>query len=310
MGAGGVGGYFGARLAQHGEPVSVVARGPHLEAIKAHGLRLRSVHGDASVRVPASDDPRELGEHDLVLFCVKGYDTEAASRQIEPVVGPATIVLSLQNGIDNETIIEPILGSGRVMGGSTRIVSTIAEPGVIEQSSESHRLDFGEMQGGRSERAERLLATFTAAGIDAHLSENIELTLWEKFLGLCPIACVSAAARTTLGETMVHEPTRRVMRGALEEIVAVAKAEGIDLGGDTAVERSMAFSSGRVEPNATASLYRDVVAGKRLEIDTLAGAVMRLGRQHDIPTPVHELLYGILYPAHYRAVQEFEAAGG
>jgi 2-dehydropantoate 2-reductase len=303
MGTGGVGGYFGGKLAKAGHPVAFVARGDHLRALQERGLSVRSDYGDFHVDVTASNDPSTLGPADVVLFCVKGYDTESAARQLQPVVGSDTMVISLQNGIDNETIIESILPKHSVIGGSCRIISTIEEPGVIVQTGRNHRFDFGEMGGGTSARCQQLLEVLTQAEIDAHLSENIQLTLWEKFLGLDPVSCISAAARCTIGEVFANPHTRSLQRQAMLEVIHIAAAQGIDLGGEAAADRQIDFSTRAVQFDGTTSLYRDAVAGKRLEIDTLAGAAIRLGKQYGVPTPVHEFLYAVLYPAHRRALQ-------
>lgn len=306
MGAGGVGGYYGGRLAAAGHEVSMVARGAHLAAIQQNGLTVRSEYGSWHVPVQASADPADLPSPDVVLFCVKGYDTEDACRALVPVVRPDTMVISLQNGIDNETVMEQILPAGTTVGGSCRIISTIAAPGVIEQSGTNHRFDFGELDGSDSERTRAFLAVLAEAGLDAQRSLDIRRTLWEKFLGLDPVACISAAARCTIGEVFANPWTLAVQRAAMLEVVALAAAEGVDLGGEAAVERAIGFSTRQVAFDGTTSMYRDVVAGKRIEIDTLAGAAIRLGEKHGIPTPVHRFLYGVLAPAHLRAVKALE----
>ncbi len=299
MGSGGVGGYFGALLARSGEAVTFIARGAHLEAIRRNGLEVRSVPGNFRVRAAATDDPASVGAVDLVLFAVKGYDTEAAGEQIRPLLGPETVVLCVQNGVDNEEKLEGLLGAGRVVGGVVHILSTIAAPGVIEQTAGPRRLKFGELDGRVTPRAERLLQVFKQAGVLAELSTQIQVDLWEKFLFIGAQGGVSALARLAIGEILACPETAAFYRGVMEEIAAVARARQVRLP-DDAVERAMAFAR-RLQPHMRSSLAHDLGQGNRLEVETLAGAVVRYGREAGVPTPLNFAIYACLKPYHQKA---------
>ncbi|HYL81011.1 MAG TPA: 2-dehydropantoate 2-reductase, partial [Candidatus Acidoferrum sp.] len=229
MGSGGVGGYFGGRLAQAGEDVTFIARGAHLEAIQRSGLMVQSAAGDFHVHPKATNDPATVGQVETILFSVKGYDTEAAGRQIRPMLGPDTAVVCVQNGVDNEEKLEAILGKGRVLGGVVHILSTISAPGIIAQTAGPRTLKFGELDGRSTPRAERLLKVFTGAGIQAELSTHILADLWEKFLFICAQGGVTALGRLSIGEILACPDTAVFYRGVMEEIAAVARAKGVRL---------------------------------------------------------------------------------
>src|SRR5215469_7942668 len=199
-GAGGVGGYFGGRLAQAGEEVHFIARGPHLQAIRDHGLIVRSVKGDFATRVSATDDPADVGPCDFVLFCVKTFDTEAAAARLGPLVGGRTAVISLQNGVENEDAIARAVGADHVMGGAAFIFAEVAEPGVIVHTGGPASITFGELDGRASQRAKRLLACSEQAGFGAELSASITTVLWAKLAFICAQAGLTAAVRLPIGE--------------------------------------------------------------------------------------------------------------
>jgi 2-dehydropantoate 2-reductase len=294
VGAGGVGGYFGGRLALAGEDVHLLARGPHLAAIREEGLRVRSVAGDFEVAVPATDDPAEVGPCDDVLFCVKSYDTEVAAALLEPLIAEATAVVSLQNGIDNEEKIGRAVGREHVLGGVAFIFSTIAEPGVINQIGGPRRILFGEMDGSKSERAEGLAVACRAAGIDAAASDDIRRLLWDKLAFICAHAGVTAGVRLPIGEVREIPETMHTFRHIVDEVRAVAAAEGVELGRDV-VERHVAFARS-LEAGSFSSLYHDLVHGRRMELEALHGEVVRRARSHGVPVPVCETIYGLLRP--------------
>ncbi len=300
MGSGGVGGYFGGLLARSGEAVTFIARGAHLEAIRQNGLEVRSVAGDFHVRPAATEDPASLGPVDLVLFAVKGYDTESAGERLRPLLGAETSVLCVQNGVDNEEKLERIVGAGRVLGGVVHILSTIAAPGVISQTAGPRTLKFGELDGRATPRVEQLLTVFRQAGILAELSTQIQVDLWEKFLFICAQGGVSALARLSIGEILACPETTVFYRGVMEEIAAVGRVRGIRLPED-AVERAMAFARG-LQPHMRSSLAHDLSQGNRLEVETLAGAVVRYGREAGVPTPLNFAIYACLKPYHEKAV--------
>ena len=294
MGSGGVGGYFGAKLARASEDVAFVARGAHLEAIRAHGLTIKSTtDGDFVVQSHATGDPASSGITDLVLFCVKSYDTEAAAEAIRPVVGPETAVLSLQNGVDNEEKIARIVGPGHVLGGVAYVFATIESPGTIVHSL-GGRIVFGELDGADTLRARRILETFQRAGIRAECSPRIERVLWEKYLFITAQAGMTALTRCPVGLIRSMPETRRMYRLLLEELAAVAKAAGIDLPPQT-VDDVLATAD-KLAPSVSSSLHHDLIHGRRLELEALQGHAVRLGEQLGVPTPTLFSVYAALRP--------------
>ncbi len=294
MGTGGVGGYFGAKLARAGETVTFVARGDHLREIKASGLRVVSAReGEFVVRSPATDDPSYIGSADLVLFCVKSYDTETAARAIKHVVGSETAVLSLQNGIDNEEKIESVAGGGRVLGGAAYVFAIIESPGVIRHAS-GGKIIFGELDGRESDRARRILATFQGAGIDAVLSTDIQRILWEKYVFIIALGGMTALTRCPVGVIRSLPQTRGMYRTLLEEAETLAKTSGIQLAPDT-VERALRFLD-RLPPGEHSSLHYDLTHGKRLELEALQGHATRLAGRLGVPVPAISAVYAALTP--------------
>lgn len=298
-GAGGVGGYFGGRLAQAGADVHLIGRGDHLAALRSAGLRVESVAGDFHVDLPATDDPRDVGPCDYVLFTVKAFDTEPAAAELTPLVRDGTAVVSLQNGLDNEAIIADAVGREHVVGGVAYIFSTIAEPGVIEHTGGPTSFTYGELDGRRSDRAERLQALCERAdGMDAELSESIRQDLWEKAAFICAQAGTTAAVRLPLGEIRDREASWSFYRRILEEVCAVGRAEGVDLPGDT-VDRWMDFAAD-LDGDSYSSLHYDMTHDKPMELEGLHGAVVRRGREHDVDVPANEAIYAILRPWAHR----------
>jgi 2-dehydropantoate 2-reductase len=294
MGTGGVGGYFGAKLARSGEAVTFVARGEHLRALRASGLRVTSAtEGEFVVKSPATGDLSGDGPADMVLFCVKSYDTDSAARAIKPVVGSETVVLSLQNGVDNEEKIESVVGEGHVLGGAAYIFATIESPGVITHSS-GGRIAFGELDGRESGRARGILAAFHRAGISAALSTNIRRVLWEKYLLITALSGMTALTRCPVGIIRSLPETRRMYRCLLEEVATLAKAVGIDLAPD-AVDTALAFTD-KLAPGEFSSLHYDLAHGKRLELEALQGYAVRLGERLGVPTPTLAAVYAALTP--------------
>ena len=294
MGSGGIGGYFGAKLCRAGESVTFIARGAHLEAIRRNGLRIKSAaDGEFVVVSPATDDPASGGIADLILFCVKSYDTEAAARAIRPAVGPDTAVLSLQNGVDNEEKIGGIVGPGRVLGGAAYVLATIESPGVIAHSF-GGKIAFGEIDGADTPRARRILDAFQRAAIPVEQSARIRQVLWEKYLFITAQAGMTALTRCPIGVIRAVPETRRMYRLMLEELAAVAKAEGTLLPPQT-VDGIMAAAD-NLGATFTSSLHHDLTHGRRLEIEALHGHAVRLGERHGVPTPVLFSVYAALRP--------------
>ena len=293
MGAGGVGGLIGARLAQAGCDVSFVARGAHLKAMRENGLKLESQVGEVHLRdVRVTDDPATIGPVDLVIFAVKLWDTAAAARAMAPLLGPDTGVISLQNGVRKDDILRPIVGEQRLMGGVAYMGTAISRPGVIHHTGTMQRVVFGEYDGRRSKRAETLLEYLRKTGIDAQLSDDVRRSIWEKFVFLVAMAAVTASIRLPIGPIRSHPLTRQLYLDALREAAAVGRAQGVKLPPDFAEER-MAFVDTLPE-TMTASLQLDLERGNPLEVEWLSGSVVELGAAAGVPTPIHRVVRDIL----------------
>ena len=294
MGAGGVGGYFGAKLLKAGESVTLVARGEHLQAMRRDGLTVRSaIEGEYVVRPAAVENVTGVATADVVLFCVKSFDTEAAAAQLRPVVGPETAVLSLQNGVDNEDKIDALLGAGHAMGGVAQVFAVIDRPGVIAHHF-GGRIIFGELDGRRSTRAERLLRAFESAGISVEFTPDVRRALWEKYVLICAVAGMTAVTRETIGVVRGTPPCWRMFRAIVEEVTAVARASGIGLPPDT-VDRIVKLAEG-IAPGSRASLAQDLLQGRRLELEAIHGHAVRLGERLGVPTPTVLAVYATLTP--------------
>jgi 2-dehydropantoate 2-reductase len=293
MGTGGVGGYFGARLAHGGCDVAFIARGTQLAALKQNGLRVLSPGGDLHVqRVTATDDPRRVGPVDLVLFGVKLWDTEAAARLVTPMIGGGTAVISFQNGVSKDDVLQRFLGARAVMGGVCYIAATIAEPGVIRHSGAMQRLVFGELGGGASERATAFLAACRRAGIDAELSADIRRAIWEKFVFLVGLSGTTSTIRMPIGAIRSHPQTRALLLDAMREVVAVGRVGGVNLSEDFADQR-LAFCD-TLPASMTSSMHNDLERGNRLEVEWLSGEVVKRGAATGVATPVNRILHDIL----------------
>jgi 2-dehydropantoate 2-reductase len=295
MGAGGTGGYFGGLLARAGEDVTFIARGAQLEALRTRGLTVESrLAGTFTIPVQATDAPNEVGPVDLILFCVKTYDTDAAAESISPLIRPATMFLSLQNGIGNEERIARAVGHTSGIGAVAYIVSTIKAPGVVAQTAGPGKIVFGELGGGTSPRTERLHDVLQRAGIVAELHPNVQAAIWQKFLFICAFSGVTALTRLPIGTILADPMTRALFRGTSEEAEAVARTDGIELPKDC-VEQALATAAA-VEPWGRGSLYHDLADGRRLELEALNGEVVRRGREYDIQTPLNFAIYAALRP--------------
>jgi 2-dehydropantoate 2-reductase len=295
IGAGGVGGAFGAALANAGADVTFVARGAHLAAMRKNGLRIEGGRGETIVNpAQATDDPASIGPVDFVLFCVKLWDVESAGAQIKPLIGPTTAVIPLQNGIDSAERLIPILGAGAVMGGVAQISATIAEPGLIRQTGTFMRLIFGELEGGKSARGENFLALCKQAGFDATHSDQIQTELWMKFILLATNSALTAATRTPLGKLRDDPDIAALFTQAVAEVTAIGRAKGITLPSDVA-EKAAGFTKA-APPTMMASMAHDLIRGSRIELPWLSGKVVALGKELGVPTPVHSVLYAVLKP--------------
>ena len=295
VGAGGVGGAFGAALAKAGADVTFIARGAHLAAMKSKGLRIEGGRGETHlVPTQATDDPAAVGPVDFVLFCVKLWDVESAGQHIKPLVGPDTAVIPLQNGIDAPERLVPILGKQAVMGGVAQISASIVGPGVIRQVGTFMRMLFGELDGSTSKRGEALLALCQKAGFDVVLSNQIVTELWMKFTLLATNASVMAVARQPIGKLRDDPDMRRQFVAAYQEVVDVGTARGVKLPAD-AVDKMLAFNAG-APPTMKPSMALDLERGNRIELPWLGGKVVELGRQLGVPTPTHSFMYAALKP--------------
>ena len=293
MGSGGVGGYFGARLAQAGNPVSFIARGRHLEALRSKGLTLKSSLGDAQLKLRAFQDPREAGEADVVIFAVKLWDTEGAAEQIRPIVGRA-VVIPFQNGVESIERLGKVLGAERVMGGSAYIATRIAAPGVVEHTGTMARLRFGPVMPSQRGAAQSFFEACKAAGINAELTDDIVLVNWEKFVFLVAVSGTTALARAPLGTVRADADLRWMFEQAMRETWHLARRRGVKLADDF-VEKQMAFLD-TLPAEMRASMLHDLEAGNRLEAPWLCGAVARMSAEAGLEAPVNRAVYAALKP--------------
>ena len=295
MGSGGVGGYFGGCLAAAGCDVAFVARGRHLEAMRTRGLRIFSPDGDLHVADAwATDDPGSIGPVDIVLFTVKLYDMEVAARAIRPLLGAETAVIPFLNGVEAVEALGRAVGPGHVLGGVAYIFSVVEEPGVIRRIGQLARLLFGELDGGAGRRAASFKAVCGGAGIDAVLSENIELDIWKKLVVLTAVAGVTSVTRSSLGPIRDDPEAAAMVRAAIGETAAVARARGVALA-DDAEEAAWTAISG-LPDDMKSSMLEDLEHGRRLELPWLNGAVARMGRELGIPTPTNAAIVDALAP--------------
>jgi 2-dehydropantoate 2-reductase len=295
VGAGGVGGGFGAALAKAGADVVFIARGAHLAAMKSEGLKVQGGRGETHlVPTRATDDPASIGQVDIVLFCVKLWDVESAGQKIRPLIGPDTAVIPLQNGVDAAERLIPILGPDAVMGGVAQISASIVGPGLIQQVGSFMRMIFGELDGKRRKRAEDFLALCLKAGFDATLSEQILTELWMKFILLAGNASIMALARQPIGRLRDDPDLRPIFIAAYRETIDVGRARGVELPAD-ALEKILDFT-GHAPPAMKPSMALDLERGNRLELPWLGGKVVELGHKLGVPTPTHSLMYAMLKP--------------
>ena len=295
IGAGGVGGGFGAALAKAGADVTFVARGAHLAAMRANGLRVEGDRGDTLIQpVQATDDPATIGHADVVLFCVKLWDVETAGEAIRPLVGPDTAVIPLQNGIDSGDRLAAILGERAIMGGTVAISATIGAPGLIRQTGKFMSMAFGERAGGPSPRGERLLSLCETAGFDVMLSPDIQVPIWEKFILLTAMSGGTAVTRLPVGKLRDDPDVFALFEALMRETEAVGRARGVNLPADVVESRIAMIRS--QPPGVMASMAVDLLRGNRLELPWLAGKVVALGREYGIPTPANAAIFAALKP--------------
>ena len=296
IGAGAVGGYYGALLARSGQDVSFIARGKHLEAIREHGLQIFSeAVGDFLVRTPAESDPARIGPVDVVILAVKTYDNDTAIPMIRALMGPHTTVLTLQNGVDSADQLLAALGEGQVIAGATYIATALESPGVIRQTGSHRRIVFGECTGPRTEVSDRVRAIETVmkhADIYAEAVADARPQIWEKFVFLSPLAAFTGTARLPIGPIWADADSQRAFLDTVEEVAAVAAGHGVVVP-DGLRERVKAYVD-KIPPTMRSSLLIDLQQGKRTEIESLPGSVVRRGRAVGVPTPMMSALYAVL----------------
>ncbi|MBI4429386.1 MAG: 2-dehydropantoate 2-reductase [Ignavibacteriales bacterium] len=302
LGTGGVGGYFGAELARAGVDVWFVARGKHLEHMLSAGLKVRTTHGDFTIPPgKMSEDPAKAGPVDVVLFCVKSYDTEESAAALNPVLHETSVVISLQNGIDNEEKILRSIRQGVVFGGAAYISARISAPGEITETGGLQRIVFGPMNGMANNRAKEILDVLAKARINASLNPNILQELWRKFTFITSMGSMTALSRLTQGEILASMETMDTVFAAMKEVEAVGRAKGVmiqSLEPEKVIEGIRRFDS-----NTRSSLYYDLINGKPMEIEALNGTVVRFGNDYDVPTPIHDTIYSALLPHHLKHLQ-------
>jgi 2-dehydropantoate 2-reductase len=292
MGSGGLGGYFGAKLAQGGADVHFIARGRHLEAMRRDGLRIEGPQPLHVRNVNATEHPAEAGVMDVVMLGVKLWDTDQAIAQMRPMVGPQTAVISFQNGVLKDQYLRAAFDPKQIMGGVGYVATTIESPGVIRQTGPMQRLIFGEFDGSRSARGEALLAACLAGGINAELSTDILREIWQKYVFLVGLSGTTTTMRRTIGPIRSSQQTRAFLEDVMREVIAVARAEGVALPEDylaTAMQRA-----DTVAADMTSSMHHDLERGNPLEVRWLSGGVVELGRAKGVATPCNRAIADIL----------------
>jgi len=302
FGTGGVGGYFGGRLAEAGEDVTFIARGAHLEAIRKNGLTVESVAGDFRVLpAKATDDPALVGSVDAVIVAVKAWDVKSAAAAMRPLVGPETVVIPLENGVEAPDELAAALGARPVLGGLCKIVAFVAAPGVVRHAGVEPSLAFGEMDGTESGRVRRLRTVFRRAkGVTVEEPRDIRVALWQKFVFIAAFSGVGSVTRSNAGAIRSAPETHTMLRECMRETQEVGRSRGVALSPDT-FEKTLAFFDRSLPEDATSSMQRDIQEGRPSELEYQTGAVVRLGRAAGVPTPVNAFVYAALLPQEQRA---------
>jgi 2-dehydropantoate 2-reductase len=296
VGAGGLGGFFGALMIRAGEEVTFVARGRTLATLRERGLTVRSPRAGAfTVPAAATDDPAGIGAVDLVFLGVKTYDLDGACETIRPLVGPESAILCVQNGVDGPERVAARFGAGAVVVGTVYLSATVESPGMIVQFGDVGHLHLGEWTGGRTERLERLRDLFVRIGVPAEVHEDVRRPLWEKFMAICAFGGLTALTRLTLAQILACPESRALYRDVMAEVVAVGIAEGVDLPTEAA-DGMMSMLLALATPPERGSMAYDLLAGRRLELDALNGAVVRRGERLGVPTPYNRAIFAALKP--------------
>jgi 2-dehydropantoate 2-reductase len=307
FGTGAVGGYFGGRLAQAGEQVIFIARGKHLEALQTNGLKVESINGDFTVHpVQATDDPSQAGIVDMVIVGVKAWQVPEAAEAMRPMVGPQTFVVPLQNGVDAPAQLAAVLGAEHVLGGLCGLMSFVVGPGHIRHAGIDPFVNFGELDNRTSDRTERLRQAFARANVNVDIPPDIHVAMWRKFLFIVSTSGMGALTRSPVGTYRELPETRKMLEQAMQEVFQVARASNIDLPAD-AVSAALAFIDG-LPAGGTASMQRDIMEGRPSELEAQNGAVVRLGREVGVDTPLNAFIYHSLLPMELRARGQIEFA--
>ena len=298
LGSGAVGGYFGAKLARSGQEVTFVARGAHLEAIRQRGLEVKSARlGDFIVQAPAESDTSRIGPVDAVLVAVKAYDNRTALPMLEPLVGPETMVLTLQNGVDSVDEVATVVGDAHVLGGTTYVATALEAPGLIVQTGVHRSIIFGEVFGDRSqvsERVQRLAEVLAAADIQITAVADGRVPIWDKFVYLVAFSGFTGAARLPIGHLWKSPQAQEMFYATSREVAAVARAEGVTISANRF--ETLKEYMDNIPPTTRSSLLIDLEHGKRIEVEALQGAAIRRARAHNVPTPIISTLYSVLKP--------------
>ncbi|GAA4280592.1 ketopantoate reductase family protein [Gaetbulibacter aestuarii] len=299
FGAGGVGGYFGAKLVQAGFDVTFIARGAHLEAIKKNGLQIKSVQGDFTVHPKATDDLAKVGTPDLVILGVKSWQVTEVAEKLKPIIGKDTMVLPLQNGADNADKLRAVLPEHNALAGLCKIVSMVEAPGVIRHITFEPEIVFGEYNNEKTKRVKQLKSVFDEAGFKNTLSDDIHLDIWKKFLFICTISGIGALTRAVFGDMRSHEGIRKIIKDTADEMVSIANAKGVGLS-----PKDVAMVIGIIDQmdyNTTASMQRDVMEGKPSELENFNGYIVKQGKLLGIETPTNAFIYHCLLPQEEKA---------
>ena len=300
VGSGGVGGYYGGLLSRKGHEVIFIARGAHLRAIQQNGLHVESIFGNFEVAgAEATDDAGRVGPVDLILVCTKTYDTDEAARAILPMAGPATTILSLQNGVDACDRIGHVAGMEHMMAGATWISSAVVEPGVIKHVSRFRRVVLGELSGRITSRAQMVVDAFSGAGVEAEATDNIQGVLWQKFVFISAASGFGSLTRLPIGAYRTVPETRTRIVALMREVEAVGRAAGARLDPD-AVDKALEFMD-NASPNIRASMQLDVEAGRPTELESMIGIIGREGHRLGVPTPMANMVYDVLLPVEMQA---------
>ncbi|WP_299243500.1 2-dehydropantoate 2-reductase [uncultured Aquimarina sp.] len=309
IGIGGVGGYFGGKIANSGQKTSMIARGKHLGAILKNGLKVKSIDGDFETRpFLVADDIKKVDKADLILICTKSWQVESAAELIKPILKEDTIVIPLQNGADNAEKVMSVIDKKHVVGGLCKIYSKIESPGVISHFGHTPEIIFGELDKSKSNRLQKVKQVFDKAGFKNKVSEDIQVDIWSKFMFIATVSGLGALTRATIGEMYKHSELNKILRATATEIYQIAIAKGIEMP-SAIVDGIMTFIS-KQPFDATASTQRDIMDGRPSELDNFNGFIVKEGKNLSIETPTNIFIYSCLQPVETKARSPLTPNGG